>query len=103
MCRTPGQRSTENGSIPQWIANLEIISILARQLGGACLPFKGTDVVSTIHSFVQEYGVSHIVMGRSQQPWYRRWFGQSLLDKLLQTVTGVDVIVVDNTVAAKEG
>ncbi len=71
---------------------------LARQLGGACLQFKGADLVSTIKAFVQEYGISHIVVGRSRQPWYRRWFGQSLLDKLLQTVPGVDVIVVDNTV-----
>jgi two-component system sensor histidine kinase KdpD len=35
------------------------------------------------------------MLGRSQRPWYRRWFGQSPLDRLLQTVPGVDVIVVD--------
>jgi two-component system, OmpR family, sensor histidine kinase KdpD len=69
---------------------------LARQLGGTTWRFKGSDAVSTIASFVTEYGITHIVMGRSLQPWYRRWFSQSVLDKLLQTVSGVDVIVVDN-------
>lgn len=69
---------------------------LAHQLGAVPMPFKGSDVVSTIAAFVQEYGITHIVLGRTQQPWYRRWFGQSLLDRLLQTVRGVDVIVVDN-------
>ena len=52
------------------INNLE----LARQLGGTCSQFKGTDLVSTIAAVVQEFGITHIVMGRSQQPWYRRWF-----------------------------
>jgi two-component system sensor histidine kinase KdpD len=69
---------------------------LAHQLGAVPMPFKGSDVVSTIAAFVQEYGITHIVMGRTQRPWFRRWFGQSVLDRLLQRVRGVDVIVVDN-------
>jgi two-component system sensor histidine kinase KdpD len=70
---------------------------LAHQLGAVPMPFKGSDVVSTIAAFVREYGITHIVMGRTQRPWYRRWFGQSVLDRLLQAIRGVDVIVVDNT------
>ena len=57
---------------------------LARQLGGTSFEFKGPDLVSTIAAFVKEYGITHIIMGRSRQPWYRRWFGQSFLDRLLQ-------------------
>ncbi len=70
---------------------------LARQLGGTSLSFKGTGLVGTIASFVEEYGITHIILGRSRQPWYRRWFGRSILDNLLQTIPGVDVIVVDNS------
>jgi two-component system sensor histidine kinase KdpD len=70
---------------------------LARQLGGTSLAFKGADLVSTIASFVEEYGITHIIVGRSEQPWYRRWFGQSVLDNLLKAIPGVDVIVVDKT------
>ena len=54
------------------------------------------DVVKTIEAFVKEYGITHILMGRSQRPWYRRWFGQSVLDRLLRTIPGVDVLVVDS-------
>ena len=68
---------------------------LARQLGGTSFVFKGPDLVSTLAAFVKEYGITHLIMGRSRQPWYRRWFSQSLLDRLLQTVPGVDVIVLD--------
>ena len=43
---------------------------LARQLGGTSFEFKGPDLVSTIAAFVKEYGITHIIMGRSRQPWY---------------------------------
>jgi two-component system sensor histidine kinase KdpD len=46
---------------------------------------------------VREYGITHVVLGRTQLPWYRRWFGQSPLDRLLAAVPGVDVVVVDPT------
>ncbi len=69
---------------------------LASQLGGTSLQFKGTDLVTAIDAFVKEYGVTHIVLGRSQRPWYRRWLSQSVVDRLLQNVRGVDVVVVDN-------
>jgi len=69
---------------------------LAQQLGGITMEFKGSDVVATIAAFVKEYGITQILMGRTRRPWYRRWFGQSILDRLLNTVHGVDVLVVDN-------
>ena len=67
----------------------------ARQLGGNAFPIKGRDVVSTIKVFVEEYGITHIVMGRSLRPWYRRLLGSSLLDKVLRKIRNVDIIVVD--------
>ena len=69
---------------------------LARQLGGTSLAFKGADLISTIAAFVKEYGITHVLLGRTRQPLYRRWFGRSILDRLVQTVPGVDLIVVDN-------
>jgi two-component system sensor histidine kinase KdpD len=58
---------------------------------------KGSDLVSSIATFVQEWGITHIVLGRSRQPWYRRWLGRSVLDRLLKVVPGVDVLVVDTS------
>jgi two-component system, OmpR family, sensor histidine kinase KdpD len=69
---------------------------LTQQLGGTPFQFKGSDVVGAIAAFAREYGITHIVMGRSRRPWYRRWFGQSVLDRLLQAIPDVDVLVVRN-------
>jgi two-component system sensor histidine kinase KdpD len=70
---------------------------LATQLGALPFKWKGEDVVATIATFVEEYQITHIVMGRSQLPWYRRWFGKSILDRLLRTIPDVDVLVVAST------
>jgi two-component system sensor histidine kinase KdpD len=68
---------------------------LAQQLDGVPMSFKGADFAGAVKEFVKEYGITHIVLGRSRQPWYRRWFGRPALERLLQTVEGVDVLVVD--------
>ncbi len=67
---------------------------LTQQMGGTPWQFKGRDVVSAVAAFANEYGITHIVMGRSLRPWYRRMFSQSVLDGLLQAVPHADVIVV---------
>jgi two-component system sensor histidine kinase KdpD len=67
---------------------------LTQQMGGTPMTFKGRDVVSTVAAFAAEYGITHIVMGRSKRPWFRRWVGQSVLEGLLQAIPSVDVIVV---------
>ena len=75
---------------------------LARQLGGTSFSFKGPDLISTIASFVAEYGITHIVLGRTRQPWHRRWLGRSVLERLLQDIPRVDVIVVDTSLSSSE-
>lgn len=74
---------------------VENVLELARQLGGVVWKPKAADVVDTIATFAEEYAITHIVMGRTQRPWYRRLFSQSILDRLMQTVRGVTVIIVD--------
>ena len=68
---------------------------LAQQLGGVSMPYKGTDFARAVADFVREYGITHVLLGRTRQPWYRRWLGRSVLDRLLRAVPGVDVLVVD--------
>jgi two-component system sensor histidine kinase KdpD len=68
---------------------------LTQHMGGTPMTFKGADVASTITAFAAEYGITHVVVGRSRRPWFQRWFGRSVLDRLLQSLTGVDVVVVD--------
>jgi two-component system, OmpR family, sensor histidine kinase KdpD len=94
IIQTPREALEQIDSATQRVisTNLE----LAAQLGGASMVFKGTDLVSTIASFAKEYGITHIILGRTRHPWHQRWFRQSVLDRLLQTIPGVDVIVLDN-------
>ncbi|HJZ55650.1 MAG TPA: universal stress protein [Gemmataceae bacterium] len=68
---------------------------LAQQLDGIPMRFKGPDLPSAVAEFVREYGITHVVIGRSQRPWYRRLFGASVLDRLVRAVPGVDIVVVD--------
>jgi two-component system sensor histidine kinase KdpD len=68
---------------------------LAHQLGAVPLSYAGADFASAVATFVREYGITHIVLGRTMRPWYRRWFGQSPLDRLLRAVRGVDVLIID--------
>jgi two-component system, OmpR family, sensor histidine kinase KdpD len=70
---------------------------LAQQLDGVPFRYKGPDLPSAITAFVQEYGITHVVMGRPYRPWYRRWIGPSLLERILKAVPGVDVVVVDTS------
>ncbi len=69
---------------------------LAHQLGAVPMTYgTGKDFPSAVADFVREYGITHIVLGRSQRPWYWGWFGPSNLDRLLRTIRGVDVLIVD--------
>ena len=69
----------------------------AREMNGTVLTFKGPDVASVITTFVKEYGITHVVIGRSQRRWFKRFFQASLLESLLPRIPGVDVMVVDTT------
>jgi two-component system sensor histidine kinase KdpD len=71
---------------------------LAHQLGAVPMSYAGTNFADAVAGFVREYGITQILMGRTQRPWYRRWFGQSPLDRLLRMVNGVDVLIVDTSI-----
>ncbi len=67
---------------------------LVHQLGGTPMTVRGPEVVASVAAFVKEYGVTHVLLGRTKRPWYRRLFGRSILERLLQEVPHVDVTVV---------
>jgi two-component system sensor histidine kinase KdpD len=69
---------------------------LTQQMGGTPMTFKGSDVVSTAAAFAMEYGITHVVIGRTQRPWYLRWFSRSVLEGIVAELPNVDVIVVGN-------
>ena len=93
--QTPGEELDRvDAAVQRQMANTQA---LAHQLGGVPMTFKGRDVVGTIAAFVKEYSITHALLGRTQRPWYRRLFGQSVLDRLLAAVPDVDVLVAGTT------
>jgi two-component system, OmpR family, sensor histidine kinase KdpD len=68
---------------------------LAQQLGGVPMTFRGPDVASTILSFAREYAIKIIVVGRSRQPRYRRFWRPSILERLERQADGFDILIAD--------
>src|SRR5262249_36268985 len=90
--RTPRERMEEVEAATQ--REISDALTLAQQLGGIPMPFEGPTFEKAVAEFVREYSITHVLVGRSQRPWYQRWFGQSPLDRLLREAPEVDVIVV---------
>jgi two-component system, OmpR family, sensor histidine kinase KdpD len=93
--RTPRERLEKVAASTQ--RQISDALTLAQHLGGISMPFEGATFERAVADFVQEYGITHVLVGRSQRPWYQRWFGQSPLDQLLRAVPHVDVLVVGNS------
>jgi two-component system, OmpR family, sensor histidine kinase KdpD len=91
--RTPGEASERVDAAAE--RRLSDALTLARQLGGVPLAWSAPDVPAAVGGFVKEYGITHVVVGRSQRPWYAGLFRRSFLDRLVRAVPGVDVLVVD--------
>ena len=69
----------------------------ARLANGMPMQFRGKDVASAVAGFAREYGITHVVVGRSLRPWWRSWFGPSLLDRIVRAVPNATVVVVGAT------
>ena len=91
--RTPAERIDRIDAATQ--RKIGDVQTLASQLGAVVSTYAGRDFPSAVADFVKEYGITHILLGRSQRPWYWSWFGPSPLDRLLRLVRGVDVLIVD--------
>jgi two-component system sensor histidine kinase KdpD len=79
------------------VRRIENVQTMAVQLGGVLLEGKGADIVSTIAIFCREYEITHVILGRSQRPWYSCIFGQSIVDRLLRAVPHLDVTIVGDS------
>jgi two-component system sensor histidine kinase KdpD len=66
----------------------------ARELGAEVMRIKGKDPVAAILDFARSHGVGQIVIGRSQQPWYRQLLGRSVPLRLVREAAEFDVHIV---------
>jgi len=66
---------------------------IAQKMGGTVVILKSDDVVAALTSFAKDYGVTQVVMGRSRPRRGLKRFFPSLIDKLSQNLSGVDIII----------
>ncbi len=55
---------------------------------------KASDPVPAILDFARSHGVGHIVIGRSQQPWWRNLLGRSVTQRIIEEAAGFDVHII---------
>lgn len=66
----------------------------ARQLGAEVVRLQAKDPVPALIEFARSHGVGHIIIGRSQQPWWRQLLGPSIMLRLIKEADGFDVHIV---------
>jgi two-component system, OmpR family, sensor histidine kinase KdpD len=74
----------------EFVALLDNIN-LASDLGAETVWLKGTDVVKTMLEFAHEKAVSKIIVGRTHQPFWRRWLQRDVPMRLIGEARDVDV------------
>ena len=66
----------------------------AEELGAEVVRVRAEDAVRGILDFASSHGVSDIVVGFSERPWYRHLLGRSVPMRLLASARGFDVHVI---------
>ena len=66
---------------------------IAQKMGGTVVILKSDSVAAALTSFAKDYGVTQVVMGRSSPRRGLKRFFPSLIDRLSQKLSGVDIII----------
>ncbi|MCZ2340937.1 MAG: DUF4118 domain-containing protein, partial [Bacteroidales bacterium] len=67
---------------------------LAEQLGAETHTLVGQDVAQTILEYARSRNVTKVIVGKTAQPWYRRWLAGTVVDHLLERSGDIDVYVI---------
>jgi two-component system sensor histidine kinase KdpD len=66
----------------------------AKELGAETVRIKGKDPVEAILDFARSHNVGHILVGRSQQPWWKQLFGRSVPLRLVREAAQFDLHII---------
>jgi two-component system sensor histidine kinase KdpD len=66
----------------------------AQSMGAEVVKLEGTDVAQTLTQFAVEHGVTLIVAGQSRRNWWQHVTQGSVIDKLVNNTSDIDVLVV---------
>jgi two-component system sensor histidine kinase KdpD len=66
----------------------------AKELGAETVRLKSRDPVNAILEFARSHNVGHIIVGRSQQSWWKQLFGLSIPLRLVREAAEFDIHIV---------
>jgi two-component system sensor histidine kinase KdpD len=66
----------------------------ARELGAEVVRLHSTDPAEAMLDFARSHRVSDVIVGRTEQPWWRRALGRSVLQRLVDHSQGLDLHIV---------
>jgi len=66
---------------------------IAQKMGGTVLVLKSNRIADALASFAKDYGITHIIMGKSHPRTGLRRFFPSLVDRLSPSLKGIDIIL----------
>ena len=70
---------------------------LAADLGAETVWLRSDDVVGALLDFAREKGVTKIIVGRTRQPFWSRWFRRPVAARLIARARNVDIeVLADN-------
>ncbi len=89
---TPGEAPTRIDAEAQrrLLDNIE----RATELGAQVRRLQARDPVAALVQFARDHGVAHILVGRSQQPWWRHRLGLTFVQRMLREADEFDLHVV---------
>ena len=76
-----------------FVALLDNIN-LAGELGAETVWLKAADPVKAMLDFAREHGVEKIIIGRTHQPFWRRWLRKDVTERLLAEGKDLDIEIV---------
>jgi two-component system, OmpR family, sensor histidine kinase KdpD len=89
---TPGEAPNRIDSAVQ--RQLIATISMAKELGAEVIRLQAHDVVTALLDFARTRGVGHIVIGRSERPWWKRILGRNMIDRLVHEARGFDLHIV---------
>jgi two-component system sensor histidine kinase KdpD len=66
----------------------------ARELGALVVRLQSDDPVKALLEYARTHRVSHILIGRSQQPWWRQLLGRTFMARMIAGATDIDLHIV---------
>jgi two-component system, OmpR family, sensor histidine kinase KdpD len=89
---TPGE-SVRKIDTRNFVALLDNIN-LASELGAETVWLKSVNPVKAMLDFAHEHGVEKIIIGRTHQPFWRRWLRKDVTERFLAEAKDVDIEIV---------